>query len=465
MKTLSDSRIQIGIAVLLTMSLLLDACGPVSPNPTFRSRQDAERLLQAIHSTALGEEDAELAEASTLSTGHLQRPALVPSSGSIDEMKAWIQMLQADCASERAAILSQFPEEAQALAISSLDDLCQQEIGQLQGVLDGLRAARNRRGWFRRTILGRALSFVWRRVIKNNLPIIVLGLAAGSGEFVKHFLIERGRSALQKEARTYLGRQLARKGVRVALLELVGLSPGRWPPNVVASDEAESASPDSTETQETADSTSVNDELIISAEVTEEDMTGPSAASLTWEHMDQEVGATSGWCEGISASAIARDLEVVLEIDLHEGTAVGTFNAAFECRQDPSSDCNDPGEFVNGRIEGEIVDGWARPDGKGGWEWGGIVDAQASMSAKRLCVRIDSPDHPSEYIWAQGSTSKKIAGFLSGDSWGFPGGYEGLWFDLGGPDAVQWEGRPHLSYDIHCVRPSCPLPRSVPAPP
>jgi hypothetical protein len=464
MKMLSDRRIQFGIAVLLTMSLLLDACGPVSPNPTFRPRQDAERLLQAIHSTALGEEDTELAEASASSAGHLQRLAAAPSQGSIDELKAWIQMLQADCASERAAILSQFPEEAQALAISSLDNLCQQEIGQLRGVLDGLRAARNRRGWFRRTILGRALSFVWRRVIKNNIPIIVLGLAAGSGEFIKHFLIERGRSALQREARTYLGRQLARRGVRVGLLELVGLSPGRWPPNVVASDEAESPSPGSTETQETAESTSVNDELIITAEVTEEDMTGPSSAVLTWFQMDQEVGAESGWCEDISASALVKDLQAQLQIDLHEGTAVGTFSATFECRPD-SADCNDPGEFVNGRLEGEIVDGWARPDGKGGWEWGGTVDAQASMSAKRVCVRIDSPDHPSEYIWAQGSTSKQIAGFLSGDSWGFPGGYEGLWFDLGGPDAVLWEGRPHLHYDIHCVRPSCPLPRSVPAPP
>jgi hypothetical protein len=66
---------------------------------------------------------------------------------------------------------------------------------------------------------------------------------------------------------------------------------------------------------------------------------------------------------------------------------------------------------------------------------------------------------------AQGSPSKKVTGFLSGDSWGFPGGSEGLGFDLGGTDAGQWEGKRHLAYAIHRVRPSFPLPRSVPGPP
>ncbi len=136
-------------------------------------------------------------------------------------------------------------------------------------------------------------------------------------------------------------------------------------------------------------------------------MTDPSLASLTWVRMDQDVGSTSGWCEGIDASTLAQTLEVQLQIDLKDGTAEGVFSGTFACPAG-DSDCDDPGEFATGTLEGEIVDGWARPDGQGGWEWGGSVRAEASMSAKHLCVRIDSPDHPSTYIWAEGSTSRQV---------------------------------------------------------
>jgi hypothetical protein len=454
-------RIETGVAVLLVVSLLLEACGAAPADEPANSRQDAQMLLLAIHSVVLGEEDAEDAGVGPHGGGVLLRPVFIPSAGPIEEVKAAIADVQAQCAEQRVQMENLLPEADKTEAIAALDGLCQAELARLGKTLQELRAARGK-PWWRRTWLGRRLASVWQTVKKNRRAIVLALLTGGVG-LAKKALIDAGRAALRKELKTALGRGLARKGVRLELLEMVGLSPGTWPPARPAAEQAEVTTTESPESEEVAAPESDVDELLITAEVTDENMVGPSGASLTWEHMAQEVGATSGWCDGITAGAVATDLEVQLQIDLRQGTAVGTFSGSFDCQG--TRDCDDPGEHVTGRLEGEIVDGWARPDGQGGWEWGGAVDARASMSAKRLCIRIDSPDHPSEFIWAEGSTSKQVAGFLSGNSWGFPGGYEGLWFDLAGPDAAQWEGRSHLSFDVHCVRPSCPLPRSVPPPP
>ena len=52
-------RIGIGVAVLLVASLLLEACGGAPATEAAGSRQDARMSLLAIHSLAVGEEEAE----------------------------------------------------------------------------------------------------------------------------------------------------------------------------------------------------------------------------------------------------------------------------------------------------------------------------------------------------------------------------------------------------------------------
>jgi hypothetical protein len=227
-KALHSRRIDIGLAILLTGSLLLDACGAAAYTNAGDSRQDARMLLLAIHSVALGEEEVEGAQPTPQGTGARARPALRPPAGPIDEVKAAIRDLEADCARERAAIQDTLPEADMGEAVAAVDQICQAELARLQAVLKELRRARDR-SWWRRAWVGRALAWTWRTA-KKEAPVILLGWATGGGEAAKHLLIERGRRDLQKEARTALGRALARKGIRPELLQLVNLSPGTWPP-------------------------------------------------------------------------------------------------------------------------------------------------------------------------------------------------------------------------------------------
>jgi hypothetical protein len=468
MDTRPIRRIEIVVAALLVVSLLLEACGAAPSSETVNSRKDARMLLLAIHGIAVGEEDAEDAGLGPRGTGVWLRPTFLPEAGPIDEVKAAIRDLEAECAQERAAIQDTPPEADTGEAIAALDDVCRAELAQLQQVLNDLWARRSRGSWWKRTFAGKVLAGAWKftkQTVKRSASTVLLAvISGGGGVVVKHILIGRGRADLEREARRFLGRALARKGVGPPLLDLVGLSPGRWPPAETTAEQAETLPSESSSEPAEPSPTEAGEGYVITADVTEQHMTSPSFAVLTWILMDEDVGVTSGWCKGIDATTVATKLNVQLQIDLMDGTAEGVFSGTFACPKG-DSDCDDPGEFATGSLEGAIVDGWARPDGKGGWEWGGTVKAKASMSAKRLCIRIDSPDFPSTYIWAEGSTSRDIDGFLSGNSWGFPGGSEGVWFSLGGPDEYQWGSKPHLNFAIDCLRPSCPLPRSVPPPP
>jgi hypothetical protein len=246
---------EIIVAALLVISLLLESCASLPTSEPQDSRQDALMLLLAIHSLVLGEEDAEDAGLGPNGSGVLLRPAVLPAAGPIEEVKAAIQVLDAECAQERVAIQNTLPEADMGAAIAGLDQVCQAELSRLRAVLSDLRAQRKGHR-FRHTLVGKGLAGVWKFVkqtVRGSGPEILLALATGGGGIVvKRILIAQGRAGLRKEVRTALGRALARKGVSPELLKLVNLSPGTWPPrkpgteDQTASGKAEDAAEDQT---------------------------------------------------------------------------------------------------------------------------------------------------------------------------------------------------------------------------
>jgi len=232
MATASSRRIEIVVAVLLIASLLSEACGVAPTGEGRTSRQDARMLLLAIHSLALGEEDAESAGLGRRGTGVLLRPVVRPEADPINEVTAAIQELKAECARARVEIENLLPEADKSEEIAQLDQACQVELAALQAKLTELKGRRDK-SWWRRTWLGRRLAGAWQRVkrtVRKDAPLIVLVAATGGGALVKKYLIQTGRSALRAEGRSELGRTLARMGVDQQLLQRVNLSPGEWPP-------------------------------------------------------------------------------------------------------------------------------------------------------------------------------------------------------------------------------------------
>ena len=238
-------RIEIVVALLLVVSLLLEACGGAPASDAAGARQDARMLLLAIHSLALGEEDVEDAGLVPGGSGALMRRTFLPEAGPIDEVKAAIQDVEAECARARGEIENLLPEADKSEEIAALEEACQAELAKLQTTLRELRRARDKSYW-RRTKVGRGLAFAWQTV-KKNRRAIALALVTGGASLAKKALIDAGRAALRAEARMQIGRFLARKGISPEFLERVNLSPGGWPPRRAgsggrtASDESEGA--------------------------------------------------------------------------------------------------------------------------------------------------------------------------------------------------------------------------------
>jgi hypothetical protein len=226
---------EIGLALLVVTSLLLQACGLAPDSDAANSRPDARMLLLAIHSLALGEEDAEDAGLGPRGTGALLRPAFLSDAGPIDEVKAAIRELEAQCARSRTALRDALPEPDATQAIASLDGVCQAELSKLQAVLSDLRAGRARRSWWKRTVAGRVLARAWtftRQTVRRSRTEILLALVTGGGGLaVKRILIQQGRADLKRELQTEFGRALAHDRVSADALERADLSPGTWPPS------------------------------------------------------------------------------------------------------------------------------------------------------------------------------------------------------------------------------------------
>jgi hypothetical protein len=232
MKTRISRGVEMGLAILLGGSFLLEACGVTSERQATDSRQDARMMLLAIQSLALGEEDAEEAWMGPGRTDALMRPAFQPMTGPIDEVKAAIRDLEAECARARVEIENVLPEADSPPVIAALEQACQEELAALQTSLQQLRARRDR-SWWRRAWLGRRLASVWQRVkktIRKDRALILLAIATGGGSLVKRYLVETGRAAFRAEGRTEVGRFLAGKVLDPVFLRRVNLSPGEWPP-------------------------------------------------------------------------------------------------------------------------------------------------------------------------------------------------------------------------------------------
>lgn len=232
MATALRRRMQIVVAMLLVASLLLESCGVAPAGEGNASRQDARMLLLAIHSQALGEEDAEGEGLGLRGGGGLLRPAVRPEANPIDEVKAAIQDLQAECERAKVELANTLPEADMSQEIAALDQACQAEIAVLQATLAQLRYRRDK-SWWRRSLLGRGLAGAWKTVkqtVRKDAPLLVLVAVTGGGALVKKYLIQTGRSALRAEARRELGRILARRGVDLETLRLANLDPGEWPP-------------------------------------------------------------------------------------------------------------------------------------------------------------------------------------------------------------------------------------------
>ncbi|MBM3123099.1 MAG: hypothetical protein FJZ97_13090, partial [Chloroflexi bacterium] len=199
---------EIVTALLLVASLLMEACDAAPASEGSASRQDARMLLLAIHSLALGEEDAESAGLGPRGTGVLLRPVVRPEANPIDEVKAAIQDLQAECERAKVEIANTLPEADMSQEIAALDQACQAEIAALQATLAQLRYRRDK-SWWRGRWLGRRLAGAWQRVkraVRKDAPLLALAAVTGGGALVKKYLIQTGRSALRAEGRSELGR-------------------------------------------------------------------------------------------------------------------------------------------------------------------------------------------------------------------------------------------------------------------
>ncbi len=125
---------RVRVAALLVL-LLTEACGGAPASDAAGSRQDARMLLLAIHSLALGGEDAEDAGLAPGGSGALMRPASVPEAGPIDEVKAAIREVEAECARARVEIENLLPEADKSEEIAALDEACRVEVAKLQAPL------------------------------------------------------------------------------------------------------------------------------------------------------------------------------------------------------------------------------------------------------------------------------------------------------------------------------------------
>jgi hypothetical protein len=220
--------IEFAAVVFLIVSLTLEACGGAPVREAAGSRRDARALVLAIHSLVLDEEDAENAGLGPGGSGALMRPAYLPRLGPIDEVKAALRDLEAECARARVEIENLLPEADKSEEIAALEEACQTELGMLRATLQELRARRDR-SWWRRAWLGRRLASAWQTV-KKNRRAIALALVTGGTSLAKKVLIDAGRAALKAEARMQIGRFLAKRGITPEFLERVNLSPGQWPP-------------------------------------------------------------------------------------------------------------------------------------------------------------------------------------------------------------------------------------------
>ncbi len=409
----------------------------------------------------------------TVETAGTSRPvglaAPRPAGDRPNEARLAMQILDAECKGLRSALEGTLPPDAAAEAVAALEEDCRIRMAELERRAQGLDRGRGRRSWFRRTLVGRAFRWVGRQVVAS-LPDAALAMVTGGGGLAaRRVIIQNARRALRAEARGAVSRLLARHGVSNRMLALAGLPPAlrrtRSSPGPTPT-ATEVLDPESVEATKTAQAAELEElfstgEKVIEVKITEAELAAGDA--YLYSHQVPGQADRPSWCDTLNASGVATDLDMWIRFNLDTGKVTGEVGGTFACVSD--SDCDEPGEFVRGRFDGVITDGWVRPDGAGGWEWGGELDAEASISAEYSCGKIIHQDTGTvEDFRIRGSTSMKLAGAFEGDSWGVPGA-DGPWFTLQAPAVDMPEDASYIAFGLSCYRPGCPMPEQFPPPP
>ena len=467
-----DQTLRMRSLVLLIAILpgLLDV-EPLAPR--VGSVDDAALLMLASQAMLLGPEALAEGESSAASA----RLASLTANGSqASEIRAWIRLIEEACAAQREDLRTTASGEALRGAQAELDAACQADLADLEAQARRLERARQRgrglQNFLRRT--GRGLGnvtkaivvkvprFVWKEVVRPAGTILIDEVLPGTlDEFLQSVLT--GGVPLHGKAGGRLLRQIFRRRLKDAgenlATEKVGRLLARGRRRTASQQPAaqDLASPTPDRTQEAAMAELLGTRLRV--ELTETDFDN---ASVIWQLWRQEVrpGVEAG---NASLMTEVDRLRLWMEFDFEGGVLTGEFEGEGDC----GTDCDDPEDAANSTFQGRIVDGWLKPDGQGGWLWGGEVEAQVSISGQQLLGMVIPAEGEPFAQTIAGSKQGAVAGRIVGSSQAACEGFsvttaQPPCFVLGGPWDVP-EG-PSLGLWLECSQPNCGLPETFPAP-
>jgi hypothetical protein len=435
--------------------------------------------MLASHAMVLGPEV--LADSGARAAAARMAPSLADGSQA-SEIRAWMKLIEEACATQRETLRTTLSGETLQASLAELDAGCQADLASLEAQARTLDRARRRGKGFQIFVrriargLGKVAKaavvetprFIFKEIIRPAAIILVEEVAPGTiNEFLQTALTGgvplRGK-AFSRLLRQIFQRRLKDAGENLASERVARLFAGRRrraDARQLAAQDGQSA-PATIPAEELEELFSTG-EQVIEVKITESDLRSPSGSALSSHRIPGQSDRAS-WCESMNVGGIATDLDMWIRFNLDTGKVEGEFGGSYAC-QSGNSECDEPGEFVKGRLDGVITNGWVRPDGKGGWEWGGDVEGEASLSAETSCGKIIHEDTGEvQDFRIRGSTAMKVAGFLEGNTWGAPGA-AGPWFALRGPAVDMPEDTPHLRFSISCYSPGCPFKDQFPPPP
>jgi hypothetical protein len=437
------------------------------------SVDDAALLMLASQAMVLGP------EAFTGSRSGSAPARLAPSlaNGSqAAEVRAWMKFVKETCAAQRETLRATASGEPLQVSLAELDAACQADLADLEAQARRLERARQRgrglQNFLRRT--GRGLGnvtkaiavkvprFVWKEVVRPAGTILIEEVLPGTlDEFLQSVLT--GGVPLHGKAGGRLLRQIFRRRLKDAgeslATEKVGrlLARGRrrTAARQLAAQGLPSPTPDRTQEAEMAELLGARRRV----ELTEMDF---DSASVIWQLWQQEVRPGSG---AGNASMITEvdDLRLWLDFDFEGGVLTGEFEGKGDC----GTYCDDPEDAASSTFQGRIVDGWLKPDGQGGWLWGGDVEAQVSIAGRQLLgMAVPAEGEPFAQT-IDGAKQGALAGRIVGSSQAACEGFsvttaQPPCFVLGGPWDVP--AGPSLGLWLECSQPSCGLPDTFPTP-
>ena len=441
--------------------------------PRLGSVDDAGLLMLASQAMVLGPDAfVELGPRSALAR---LAPSLANGSQAA-EVRAWMKLVEGACASQRETLRTTASGETLQASLAELDAACQADLADLEAQARRLERARQRgrglQNFLRRT--GRGLGnvtkaivvkvprFVWKEVVRPAGTILIDEVLPGTlDEFLQSVLT--GGVPLRGQAGGRLLRQIFRRRLKDAgenlATEKIGrlLARGRrrTAARQLAAQDLPSPTPNMTQEAEIAELLGAS----LRVDLTEMDF---DSASVIWQLWQQEVRPGSG---AGNASMITEvdDLRLWLDFDFEGGVLTGEFEGKGDC----GKYCDDPEDAASSTFRGRIVDGWLKPDGQGGWLWGGDVEAQVSISGRQLLGMVVPAEGEPFAQTIDGSKQGALGGRVVGSSRAACEGFsvntaQPPCFVLGGPWDVP--AGPSLGLWLECSQPSCGLPDTFPAP-